>query len=779
MTTQQGPTDTNVKPQSNGISEWTKKNILNLHRQNTSSLDQYEIGETLGVGTHGEVKKAKHIESGQYVAIKYIDTEDCAEGRTGWSEITALKKLNHPNVVRILDVLKTSNNTCIVLECLQGGELFDYLVSRTCLKEREALIFVKQLMSALEHCHSRGVIHRDLKLENLLLDKDHNVKITDFGFSNAFNDGGLLSTFVGSPSYAAPEIIANEKYCGPAADIWSLGVIVYAILTGGLPFNDDNAATNLQRITAAEYDPPAGVSPEATHFIDSILRRNPSERPSLSELWNHPWITQLSNEYGPNTYPRLDVKTSTQDKVFAKMDDLGYEREEVLSFLKNETTCATTALYYLMLEAVSEEEKEEAKNAEIQARIAGLMNLMGGGCATPGGKKPKTRNLFMFSTPPRRPRGVTVSGIPSRQNSSTKLSPEIESALQNARRKSSMRSEEHPASPMREQPPPEEDPTTPQHTQPSMGTFTPTTPMAPLELDNTLDESATDDVFLPNSRERSSTWTCSPRQSHDYNVAGTSLKRESWKTDSTRLSSPSSQTDFSPELDMSQTVDALPRGSKSDDCTSQEETTTVVRRRPGSRRRAGRRPMTSYCEREGSSTSTTRTDRAERAERALSMTYVPTPISGFESGLGAMMEEEDEQPAGVDQTLDLATSMRSFGAATTSSLSPAEIQAEIIQVLEKNGVGYSSNGRHKLLCECRSNLTSALAKQALSTRRSSAEPRLGRRRSSLTTDSVVVWEMEICLLAQLGLHGIRLHRISGDPWRYKDMLSLLISEMKL
>ncbi|EDQ89058.1 uncharacterized protein MONBRDRAFT_25627 [Monosiga brevicollis MX1] len=186
----------------------------------------------LGVGKHGEVRQATHRLTGRDVAIKFIPREDCPEDASAWSEITALKTLQHPHVVRLYDVIRAPRTVMLVLECLKGGELFDYLISRRRLSESEGQRFVRQILSALDFCHRKGIVHRDLKLENILLGDNDDIKVTDFGFSNVFKDGGLMSTFVGSPAYCAPEILANQKYIGPMADVWSLGVIIFTILTG-------------------------------------------------------------------------------------------------------------------------------------------------------------------------------------------------------------------------------------------------------------------------------------------------------------------------------------------------------------------------------------------------------------------------------------------------------------------------------------------------------------------------------------------------------------------
>ncbi|CAH8362627.1 unnamed protein product [Eruca vesicaria subsp. sativa] len=198
-------------------------------------LGKYELGRTLGEGNFGKVKFAKDTVSGQPVAVKIIDKSRIAHLNFSLQikrEIRTLKMLKHPNIVRLHEVLASKTKIYMVMECVMGGELFDRIVSKGKLSETEGRKMFQQLIDGISYCHSKGVFHRDLKLENVLLDAKGHIKITDFGLSalpQHFRDDGLLHTTCGSPNYVAPEVLANKGYDGAASDIWSCGVILITV----------------------------------------------------------------------------------------------------------------------------------------------------------------------------------------------------------------------------------------------------------------------------------------------------------------------------------------------------------------------------------------------------------------------------------------------------------------------------------------------------------------------------------------------------------------------
>ncbi|XP_074590230.1 SNF1-related protein kinase catalytic subunit alpha KIN10-like [Curcuma longa] len=217
------------------------------------ALQNYKLGKILGIGSFSKVKIAEHLLTGHKVAIKILNRQKVksmgAEEKVR-REIKILSLFMHPHIVRLYEVIETHSNIYVVMEYVESGELFDYIVEKGRLQEAEAHHIFLQIISGVEHCHSNMVVHRDLKPENLLLDSNCNVKIADFGFSNVMRDGHFLKTSCGSPNYAAPEVISEELYAGPEVDVWSCGVILYALLCGTLPFDDENIPNLYRKIKA-------------------------------------------------------------------------------------------------------------------------------------------------------------------------------------------------------------------------------------------------------------------------------------------------------------------------------------------------------------------------------------------------------------------------------------------------------------------------------------------------------------------------------------------------
>jgi serine/threonine protein kinase len=225
-------------------------------------------------------------------------------------EISIMKMINHHHVVSVKDVFATSAKIFIVLEFVGGGELFDKIANEGKLPEEKARFYFRQLVDGLEHCHNNGICHRDLKPENLLLDTDGNLKISDFGFStlsvgDADGDGGtraeLLHTTCGTPNYVAPEVLGKDGYDGKKADVWSVGVILYVLLAGYLPFDENTMAALFSKIKSADYEFPDWFSPEARDLIAMILVPDPHKRPRISDIKNHPWM--MKGDSGPTPMP--------------------------------------------------------------------------------------------------------------------------------------------------------------------------------------------------------------------------------------------------------------------------------------------------------------------------------------------------------------------------------------------------------------------------------------------------------------------------------------------
>lgn len=205
-------------------------------------------------------------------------------------EINILHLCTHPHIIRLYEVIDTPTDIFLVNEYVSGGELFDYIVSKGRLSADEARNFFHQIVSGVEYCHFQKIVHRDLKPENLLLDANLNIKIADFGLSNLMRDGDFLRTSCGSPNYAAPEVISGHLYAGPEVDVWSCGVILYALLCGSLPFDDESIPNLFKKIKSGMYSLPTHLSQLAKNLIPRMLEVDPMKRITIPEIRLHPWF---------------------------------------------------------------------------------------------------------------------------------------------------------------------------------------------------------------------------------------------------------------------------------------------------------------------------------------------------------------------------------------------------------------------------------------------------------------------------------------------------------
>eukprot|EP00815_Leptocylindrus_aporus_P011166 CAMPEP_0116056302 /NCGR_PEP_ID=MMETSP0322-20121206/3944_1 /TAXON_ID=163516 /ORGANISM="Leptocylindrus danicus var. apora, Strain B651" /LENGTH=573 /DNA_ID=CAMNT_0003540115 /DNA_START=259 /DNA_END=1981 /DNA_ORIENTATION=- len=256
-------------------------------------IGQFILGNNLGIGAFGKVKLATHCITGHKVAIKILNKAKIKQlgmEEKVQREINILHLCTHPHIIRLYEVIDTPTDIFLVNEYVSGGELFDYIVSKGRLSADEARNFFHQIVSGVEYCHFQKIVHRDLKPENLLLDANQNIKIADFGLSNIMRDGDFLRTSCGSPNYAAPEVISGHLYAGPEVDVWSCGVILYALLCGNLPFDDENIPNLFKKIKSGMYSLPSHLSQLARNLIPRMLEVDPMKRITIPEIRLHPWF---------------------------------------------------------------------------------------------------------------------------------------------------------------------------------------------------------------------------------------------------------------------------------------------------------------------------------------------------------------------------------------------------------------------------------------------------------------------------------------------------------
>lgn len=205
-------------------------------------------------------------------------------------EIQNLKLFRHPHIIKLYQVISTPTDIFMIMEFVSGGELFDYIVKQGKLHESEARKFFQQIISGVDYCHRHMIVHRDLKPENLLLDHNMHVKIADFGLSNMMMDGEFLRTSCGSPNYAAPEVISGKLYAGPEVDIWSCGVILYALLCGTLPFDDEHVPTLFRKIKSGIFPIPEYLNKQVVSLLCQMLQVDPLKRATVEEIKKHEWF---------------------------------------------------------------------------------------------------------------------------------------------------------------------------------------------------------------------------------------------------------------------------------------------------------------------------------------------------------------------------------------------------------------------------------------------------------------------------------------------------------
>ncbi|XP_030626313.1 MAP/microtubule affinity-regulating kinase 3 isoform X9 [Chanos chanos] len=327
-------------------------------------IGNYRLLKTIGKGNFAKVKLARHILTGREVAIKIIDKTQLnpTSLQKLFREVRIMKILNHPNIVKLFEVIETEKTLYLVMEYASGGEVFDYLVAHGRMKEKEARAKFRQIVSAVQYCHQKHIVHRDLKAENLLLDADMNIKIADFGFSNEFTLGNKLDTFCGSPPYAAPELFQGKKYDGPEVDVWSLGVILYTLVSGSLPFDGQNLKELRERVLRGKYRIPFYMSTDCENLLKRFLVLNPAKRGTLEQIMKDRWINAgcEEDELKPFVEPELDVSDQKRIDIMVGM---GYSREEIHESLTRMKYDDITATYLLLGRKSTELEASDSSSS--------------------------------------------------------------------------------------------------------------------------------------------------------------------------------------------------------------------------------------------------------------------------------------------------------------------------------------------------------------------------------------------------------------------------------
>ncbi|XP_004554782.1 MAP/microtubule affinity-regulating kinase 3a isoform X11 [Maylandia zebra] len=695
-------------------------------------VGNYRLLKTIGKGNFAKVKLARHMLTGREVAIKIIDKTQLNPNSLQklFREVRIMKILNHPNIVKLFEVIETERTLYLVMEYASGGEVFDYLVAHGRMKEKEARAKFRQIVSAVQYCHQKHIVHRDLKAENLLLDADMNIKIADFGFSNEFTLGNKLDTFCGSPPYAAPELFQGKKYDGPEVDVWSLGVILYTLVSGSLPFDGQNLKELRERVLRGKYRIPFYMSTDCENLLKRFLVLNPAKRGTLEQIMKDRWINAGfdDDELKPYTEPELDI---TDQKRIDVMVGMGYNLEEIQESLAKMKYDEITATYLLLGRKASElEPGDSASSSNLSLAKPRPSSELNG--QSPSHLKVQRsvssnhkqrryseqvgQNLPPGMAHPKRSQTTTAEnsvkeegGVQLRKPSipGTRGAPPSSPLLGNAN------------NPNKADIPDRRKGAT---TAPSNNTAS-----AGMTRRNTYvcsDRNNTDRLsVIPNGKENSNV-AVSPGSQRNP-VASTHSVANTTTPDRLRFprGTASRSTFHGGQLRDRRT--ATYNGPPASPTLSHDATPLSQTRSRGTSNLFSK--LTSKLTRRVS-TEFERNGRLEGSSR-----HVPGDQKG---------ENKDSKP----RSLRFTWSMR-----TTSSMEPCDIMREIRKVLDANNCDYEQQESFLLLCV----------------------------HGDGRAENLVQWEMEVCKLPRLSLNGVRFKRISGSSIAFKNIASKVANELKL
>ena len=339
-----------------------KENINQLDLKNnefTKKIGNYILFEQIGMGSFSKVTKGIHLITEQIVAVKILEKEkieDDIDIERIIREIEILKTIMHPNIAQMYETYSTIHNIYLMMEYVEGGDLFDYITNNLYLPEQKACHIYRQIISVLEYLNKMGISHRDIKPENILLDKNHtNIKFIDFGLSNYCKNKELLHSSCGSPCYASPEMLSGQPYLGSTTDLWSSGVVLYSMLVGSLPFDDQEIQELYNQIKVGKFYLPSTLSLEAIDLLKRVLEVNPLKRITLKEIKAHPWFNFVQNplykgiiykDDNDKKFPYNNKVISYVIKQYFK-DDENINNDKLIEMIEKHESNQYTATYYI------------------------------------------------------------------------------------------------------------------------------------------------------------------------------------------------------------------------------------------------------------------------------------------------------------------------------------------------------------------------------------------------------------------------------------------------
>ncbi|XP_028420493.1 serine/threonine-protein kinase MARK2 isoform X10 [Perca flavescens] len=741
-------------------------------------IGNYRLLKTIGKGNFAKVKLARHVLTGKEVAVKIIDKTQLNSSSLQklFREVRIMKMLNHPNIVKLFEVIETEKTLYLVMEYASGGEVFDYLVAHGRMKEKEARAKFRQIVSAVQYCHQKCIVHRDLKAENLLLDADMNIKIADFGFSNEFTLGNKLDTFCGSPPYAAPELFQGKKYDGPEVDVWSLGVILYTLVSGSLPFDGQNLKELRERVLRGKYRIPFYMSTDCENLLKKFLILNPSKRGSLEQqIMRDRWMNvgHEEEELKPYIEPQPDYKDprrTGRNGTARKIDimlTMGFSQEEIQDSLVNQKYNDVMAAYLLL----------DYRNSELDE--GGIKPRQGSDVSNINAPSPphKVQRSVSSNQKPQNRRATDQGSYSKRGGQSDNRTAGEDSG----RKGSGSSTTKVPASPL--VPSDRKKSATPS-TNSILSTGTSRSRNSPLTERATLGQgiqNGKDSLNTPGSRASTASAAAilsssSSRPRHHKSLSSSNhpcpsdlhAPRPSAPTQRAPGASPSAhnissaaasdRTNFSRGVGIRSTFHAgQQRGARDQQGSAYPggpASPSLSHGNSQARRTHGATGIfskfTSKFVRRSMLSSTV--DKSEKTSGGVLSSSSnndennSSPGSGNTGGTGTPPAIGSQKDSAKPRSLRFTWSMK-----TTSSMEPMEMMREIRKVLDSNSCEYEMRERYMLLCV-------------------SGNP---------ARDDFVQWEMEVCKLPRLSLNGVRFKRISGTSIAFKNIASKIANELKL